>query len=177
MPGDDTRFLTGTDEHSINIAQAAVDEGRRRREFVDEKVALFKTAEDGLGDHARPVHPHAPTRTTSGAARRWSAARTGRATSTSGRTRAGTCPNEGFRNATTSRDGSRHDLPEPHPEVPLQWLTEATGSSASRPTRNASSATSRTIPEFVQPDFRRNEMLGSSEAGSRTSRSAGTDAR
>ena len=28
MRGDDTRFLTGTDEHSINIAQAAVDEGR-----------------------------------------------------------------------------------------------------------------------------------------------------
>ena len=58
MLGDDTRFLTGTDEHSINIAQAAVDEGRPTREFVDEKVAMFKTAEDGAGDHARPVHPH-----------------------------------------------------------------------------------------------------------------------
>src|SRR5919106_1217833 len=49
MIGDDTRFLTGTDEHSINIAQAAVDEGRPAREFVDEKVALFKEAEDALG--------------------------------------------------------------------------------------------------------------------------------
>ena len=48
MLGDDTRFLTGTDEHSINIAQAAVDEGRPTREFVDEKVALFKSAEDAL---------------------------------------------------------------------------------------------------------------------------------
>ena len=27
MNGDDTRFLTGTDEHSINIAQSALDEG------------------------------------------------------------------------------------------------------------------------------------------------------
>ena len=35
MLGDDTRFLTGTDEHSINIAQAAVDEGRPTKEFVD----------------------------------------------------------------------------------------------------------------------------------------------
>ena len=48
MLGDDTRFLTGTDEHSINIAQAAVDEGRPTREFVDEKVAMFKTAEEAL---------------------------------------------------------------------------------------------------------------------------------
>ena len=48
MLGDDTRFLTGTDEHSINIAQAAVDEGRPTREFVDEKVAIFKSAEDAL---------------------------------------------------------------------------------------------------------------------------------
>ena len=48
MLGDDTRFLTGTDEHSINIAQAAVDEGRPTRDFVDEKVALFKSAEEAL---------------------------------------------------------------------------------------------------------------------------------
>ena len=58
MAGDDTRFLTGTDEHSINIAQAAVDEGRPTREFVDEKVALFKAAEDDARDRAGPVHPH-----------------------------------------------------------------------------------------------------------------------
>src|SRR6476620_11893185 len=48
MLGDDTRFLPGTDEHSINIAQAAVNEARPPREFVDEKVALFKTAETAL---------------------------------------------------------------------------------------------------------------------------------
>ena len=35
MKGDDTRFLTGTDEHSINIAQSALDEGRSARAFVD----------------------------------------------------------------------------------------------------------------------------------------------
>src|SRR6185436_4825706 len=48
MRGDDTRFLTGTDEHSINIAQSAIDEGRPARAFVDEKVAFFKAAEDAL---------------------------------------------------------------------------------------------------------------------------------
>ena len=57
MKGDDTRFLTGTDEHSINIAQAAVDEGRPAREFVDEKVELFKMAEDALALSPGPLHP------------------------------------------------------------------------------------------------------------------------
>src|SRR3954447_7697777 len=48
MLGDDTRFLTGTDEHSVNSAQSAEAEGRTPRAFVDEKVALFRAAEDEL---------------------------------------------------------------------------------------------------------------------------------
>src|SRR3954469_13901647 len=48
MLGDDTRFLTGTDEHSVNIAQQAATEGRPPRALVDEKVALFKDAEAAL---------------------------------------------------------------------------------------------------------------------------------
>ena len=58
MQGDDTRFLTGTDEHSVNIAMQAAAEGRPPRDFVDEKVALFKAAEDALLDQPGPVHPH-----------------------------------------------------------------------------------------------------------------------
>ena len=57
MLGDDTRFLTGTDEHSVNIAQSAIDEGRPPRDFVDENVALFKAAEDAPRDRGRPLHP------------------------------------------------------------------------------------------------------------------------
>ena len=48
MKGDDTRFLTGTDEHSVNIAQRAAELGRTPRDFVDENVALFQGAEDAL---------------------------------------------------------------------------------------------------------------------------------
>ena len=47
MLGDDTRFQTGTDEHSVNIAMRSAEEGRSPREFVDEKVALFRAAEIG----------------------------------------------------------------------------------------------------------------------------------
>src|SRR5207237_8533083 len=48
MKGDDTRFLTGTDEHSVNIAMRAQELGRDTREFVDEMVELFKSAEASL---------------------------------------------------------------------------------------------------------------------------------
>ena len=57
MSGDDTRFLTGTDEHSINIAQSAIDEGRSPRAFVDEKVGFFKDGRGRARDQPRPVHP------------------------------------------------------------------------------------------------------------------------
>ena len=48
MKGDETRFLTGTDEHSVNIAQKAAELGEATRDFVDEKVALFQAAEAAL---------------------------------------------------------------------------------------------------------------------------------
>src|SRR5215470_1410945 len=48
MRGVDTRFLTGTDEHSINIAQAAVDEGRPVPDYLAEKITMFNSAEGAL---------------------------------------------------------------------------------------------------------------------------------
>src|SRR6476620_10773800 len=99
MLGDDTRFLTGTDEHSINIAQAAVDEGRPTREFVDEKVAMFKTAETALA-----ITPDRFIRTTDADHIR-AAQEMVRRAHAKGDIYLGTyegwyCPNEGFRNAS-----------------------------------------------------------------------------
>src|SRR6266508_3787040 len=48
MTGDDTRFLTGTDEHSVNIDERARQLGQDTRAFVDEMVGLFRVAEDAL---------------------------------------------------------------------------------------------------------------------------------
>ena len=68
MKGHDTRFLTGTDEYSVNIALTAAEQGKDPKHFVDEMVALFKAAEDALQispdrfirttdeDHQRAVH-------------------------------------------------------------------------------------------------------------------------
>src|SRR5919198_3781139 len=68
MKGDETRFLTGTDEYSVNIAMTAEGQGKTPKQFVDEMVELFRSAEDALGispdrfirttdpDHERAVH-------------------------------------------------------------------------------------------------------------------------
>jgi len=159
MLGDDTRFLTGTDEHSINIAQAAVDEGRPTREFVDEKVALFKSAEAALGiapdrfirttdpDHIRAAHEmvrraHANGDIYLGLYEGWY------------------CPNEGFRNATDVVETARGTICPNHPEVPLQWLTERNWFFRLSAYQERLERYFTDHPDFVQPDHRRNEMLG-----------------
>jgi methionyl-tRNA synthetase len=48
LKGDDTRFLTGTDEHGAKIAKYAEDSRLSIGEFADEAAANFKVAWDGL---------------------------------------------------------------------------------------------------------------------------------
>jgi methionyl-tRNA synthetase len=48
MRGQETWFVTGTDEHSVNIANRAAELGVPPREFVDEQVAKFLDAEARL---------------------------------------------------------------------------------------------------------------------------------
>jgi methionyl-tRNA synthetase len=159
MKGDDTRFLTGTDEHSINIAQAAVDEGRPAREFVDEKVELFKTAESALG-----ISPDRFIRTTDPDHIR-AAQEMVRRAHANGDIYLGTyegwyCPNEGFRNATDVVETARGTICPNHPDVPLQWLTERNWFFRLSAYQERLEQYFADHPDFVQPDFRRNEMLG-----------------
>jgi methionyl-tRNA synthetase len=159
MAGDDTRFLTGTDEHSINIAQAALDEGRPTRDFLDEKVALFKTAEAALG-----ITPDRFIRTTDPDHVR-AAQEMVRRAHANGDIYLGTyegwyCPNEGFRNATDVQETARGTICPNHPEVPLQWLTERNWFFRLSAYQERLERHFADHPEFVQPDYRRNEMLG-----------------
>jgi methionyl-tRNA synthetase len=159
MKGDETRFLTGTDEHSINIAQAAVDEGRPAREFVDEKVELFKIAEDALA-----LSPDRFIRTTDPDHVRAAQEMVRRAYA-NGDIYMGTyegwyCPNEGFRNATDVIETARGTICPNHPDVPLQWLTERNWFFRLSAYQERLEKHFADHPDFVQPDFRRNEMLG-----------------
>jgi methionyl-tRNA synthetase len=159
MVGDATRFLTGTDEHSINIAQSAVDEGRPTMDFVDEKVALFKAAEAALGitadrfirttdpDHVRAAQEmvrraHANGDIYLGTYEGWY------------------CPNEGFRSASEVVETARGVICPNHPDVPLQWLTERNWFFRMSSYQERLERYFADHPDFVQPEYRRNEMLG-----------------
>ena len=159
MRGDDTRFLTGTDEHSINIAQSALDEGRDPRAFVDETVGFFREAEDALG-----IRPDRFIRTTDPDHVR-SAQEMVRRAHANGDIYLGTyegwyCPNEGFRNASDVEETARGTICPNHPEVPLQWLTERNWFFRLSAYQERLERHYADHPDFVQPDYRRNEMLG-----------------
>ena len=159
MKGDETRFLTGTDEHSINIAQSALDEGRSAKAFVDEKVGYFKTAEDALA-----ISPDRFIRTTDPDHIR-SAQEMVRRAHANGDIYLGTyegwyCPNEGFRNATDVQESARGTICPNHPDVPLQWLTEKNWFFRLSAYQERLETYFAEHPDFVQPDYRRNEMLG-----------------
>jgi methionyl-tRNA synthetase len=159
MNGDDTRFLTGTDEHSINIAQSALDERRSARAFVDEKVGYFKVAEDALA-----ISPDRFIRTTDPDHVR-AAQEMVRRAHANGDIYLGTyegwyCPNEGFRNATDVQETARGTICPNHPEVPLQWLTEKNWFFRLSAYQERLERHYEEHPDFVQPDYRRNEMLG-----------------
>ena len=159
MKGDDTRFLTGTDEHSINIAQSALDEGRTAREFVDEKVGFFKDAEGAL-----EISPDRFIRTTDPDHVR-SAQEMVRRAYANGDIYLGTyegwyCPNEGFLNATDVRETARGTICPNHPDVPLQWLTERNWFFRLSAYQERLERYYTEHPDFVRPEYRRNEMLG-----------------
>jgi methionyl-tRNA synthetase len=159
MKGDDTRFLTGTDEHSVNIAQRAAEEGMSPRAFVDEKVGLFRSAEDALS-----ISPDRFIRTTDPDHIR-AAQEMVRRAHANGDIYVGTyegwyCPNEGFKAAgdlLETADGWR--CPN-HPDVELQWLTEKNWFFRLSAYQERLERWFLDSPEAVQPDYRRNEMLG-----------------
>jgi methionyl-tRNA synthetase len=159
MLGDDTRFLTGTDEHSVNIAQSAQAEGRPPRDFVDEKVELFRSAEDAL-----LISPDRFIRTTDPDHYR-SAQEVVRRAYANGDVYPGTyegwyCPNEGFM-AVSDLLETAHGMQCPHhPDVELQWLTERNWFFRLSAYQERLLAYYEQHPDFVQPDYRRNEMLG-----------------
>jgi methionyl-tRNA synthetase len=159
MRGIPTRFLTGTDEHSVNIAMRAAEEGRGPREFVDEMVALFQAAEAAL-----LISPDRFIRTTDPDHVR-SAQEMVRRAHANGDIYVGTyegwyCPNEGFRNVTDVVETAAGTICPNHPDVPLQWLSERNWFFRLSAYQERLERWYEDHPDFVQPDYRRNEMLG-----------------
>jgi methionyl-tRNA synthetase len=159
MKGDETFFLTGTDEHSVNIAQRAAELGKPTREFIDENVALFRAAEDAL-----LISPDRFIRTTDPDHIR-SAQEMVRRAYANGDIYLGSyegwyCPAEGFKapsDVVETPEGTR--CPN-HPTVDLQWLSEHNWFFRLSAYQERLERHFLEHPDFAQPDFRRNEMLG-----------------
>ncbi len=159
MGGDDTRFLTGTDEYSVNIATTAAERGLAPKAFVDEMVALFRTADAALGiapdrfirttdpDHQRAVHEvirrcYANGDLYPGTYEGWY------------------CPNEGFRAVSDLiEDAAGFHCPN-HPHVTLQWLSEQNWFFRLSKYQAPLERHFAEHPDWVEPEYRRNEMLG-----------------
>ncbi len=159
MQGDETRFLTGTDEHSVNIAQSAEAEGKSPRQFVDEKVDLYHAAEDAL-----LISPDRFIRTTDPDHYR-SAQEMVRRAHANGDIYLDTyegwyCPNEGFKAPSDLYETAKGMQCPNHPDVALQWLTERNWFFRLSAYQQRLLDWYAAHPDFVQPDYRRNEMLG-----------------
>jgi methionyl-tRNA synthetase len=164
MKGDDTRFLTGTDEHSVNIAESAASQGRDTREFVDAMVALFKDAEDAL-----LIASDRFIRTTDPDHRRASQEMVRRAYANGdvylGKYEGWYCPNEGFKALSDlheTPDGMR--CPN-HPNIELQWLTERNWFFRLSAYRDRLLEYFEAHPDWVEPEYRKNEMLAFLKGG------------
>jgi len=158
MHGDETRFLTGTDEHSVNIATKAAELGMTPRDFVDEQVAKYLEAEARL-----LITPDRFVRTTDPDHARAAQEMVRRAHANGdiylGRYEGWYCPNEGFRapsDLLETPDGVR--CPN-HPDVALEWLTENNWFFRLSAYQERLERHFAEHPDFVQPDYRRNEML------------------
>jgi len=158
MHGDETRFLTGTDEHSVNIATKAAELGMTPRDFVDEPVAKYLEAEARL-----LITPDRFVRTTDPDHARAAQEMVRRAHANGdiylGRYEGWYCPNEGFKapsDLLETPDGVR--CPN-HPDVALEWLTENNWFFRLSAYQERLERHFAEHPDFVQPDYRRNEML------------------
>jgi methionyl-tRNA synthetase len=164
MGGDDTRFLTGTDEHSVNIAMAAAELGLETRTFVDQMVDLFKTAETALG-----IAPDRFIRTTDEDHRRASIEMVRRAYRNGdvypGDYEGWYCPAEGFKASSDLVEDAQGVRCPNHPNVTLQWLKERNWFFRLSAYQERLLRHYEKHPEWVQPEYRRNEMLGFIRSG------------
>ena len=159
MLGDETRFLTGTDEHSVNIAQRAAELGKPVKQFLDENVALFRAAEDAL-----LISPDRFIRTTDPDHVRSAQEMVRRAHANGdiyvGEYKGWYCPAEGFKAPSDVVETPQGTRCPNHPTVPLQWLSEHNWFFRLSAYQQRLERWFEEHPDFAQPDYRRNEMLG-----------------
>ena len=159
MNGDETKFVTGTDEHSVNIAQKAEELGIPTREFVDGNVALFRAAEDAL-----LISPDRFIRTTDPDHIQAAQEMVRRAYANGdiyvGKYEGWYCPAEGFKTRSDVVETPEGTRCPNHPTIALEWISESNWFFRLSAYQQRLERHFEEHPDFAQPDYRRNEMLG-----------------
>ncbi|HEX7491748.1 MAG TPA: methionine--tRNA ligase [Candidatus Limnocylindrales bacterium] len=159
MKGDDTRFLTGTDEHSVNIAQKAAELGETTKDFVNDKVALFQAAEAAL-----LISPDRFIRTSDPDHVKSAQEMVRRAYANGdiylGKYEGWYCPAEGFKAGSDVVETPEGASCPNHPTIKLEWLSEPNWFFRLSAYQERLEKHFADHPDFAQPDYRRNEMLG-----------------
>ncbi|HEX5579755.1 MAG TPA: methionine--tRNA ligase, partial [Candidatus Limnocylindria bacterium] len=154
--GQETRFLTGMDEHSAQVELMAQQHGKEPRELVDEWAAVWRAAFDRFGiSYDRFIRTTDPDHV------RASIAMVTRAQA-AGDIYKGTyagwyCPGDNeFKTDAQIVDGHCPD----HPTLELQWLEEENYFFALSRYQEALEQLYRDSPSFCEPEHFRNEVLG-----------------
>jgi methionyl-tRNA synthetase len=161
MLGDDTWFLTGTDEHGQKIERAAQAAGKTPQQFTDEISAEFRALWEAHGPD--PTISSAPLPTaTSKACRRCGARFAITVTSTKEPTPANTaCPTSFMWTASAPA------TPAPIADAPPKPSAKRITISSSRPFRINLIRLYTEQPDFIRPETRRNEVLAFVRGGLR----------
>ncbi len=163
MIGDDTFFLTGTDEHSINVERAAKREGLPAKVYSDQMAQRYRDVEAQFGisydrfirtedsDHVAGVQKFIGQMQAKGDIYK-------------GTYSGWYCPScEAFYQADELNDGYCRI----HPSIKASWLQEDNYFFALSKYQDRLLQHIEKHPEFIQPESRRNEILGWLKAGLR----------
>ena len=161
MLGDDTWFLTGTDEHGQKIERAAQAAGKTPQQFTDEVSARVPRALGPHGFDARRFHPHHLRAAQAAACRRCGA----RFATTDSSTREPTPANTAFPMSSTSM--REPGAPCPDCGRPTETVHEENYYFKLSAFQDQLIRLYTEQPDFIRPETRRNEVLSFVRGGLR----------
>ena len=156
MLGEDTRFLTGMDEHSANVERAATEQGVTPRDLVDPWAATWRHAFDkfeiSYDRFIRTTDPDHARTATEMVTRAMAAGDIYKGTYSGWY-----CPGDNeFKTDQQLVDGHCPD----HPTLELQWLEEENWFFKLAAYQQRLEQLYRDNPSFCEPEHFRNEVLG-----------------
>jgi methionyl-tRNA synthetase len=159
--GDDTFFLTGTDEHSINVERAARKQGLSARVFSDQMAQVYREVEAHFGiSYNRFIRTEDPDHVAG--VQKLITAMQAKGDIYKGTYSGWYCPScEAFYLESELNNGYCRI----HPTVKATWLEEDNYFFALSKYQERLRAHIEKHPQFIQPEARRNEILGWLKAG------------